>query len=197
MLKLEDNPPVLFPDEYLGAPVAGRWWVGHTKARFEKAFAWDLLKKEIPYFLPMIPRTRISGGRKRRTLHPLFTSYVFFRGEAGDRTTALSTGRLCQVIEVHDQKQMRDELAQINRILTGEQPIDFYPFAAMGQRCRISRGPLQGLEGTVIQRDGGTRFVVQVSILGQGAAVEVEPDFLEEIGTMRIEEKRCAPHGVK
>lgn len=181
MLKLEQNPPILFPESVLANKLLGQWWVAHTKARFEKAFAWDLLRKEIPYFLPMIPQTRMSGGRKRKTLRPLFTSYVFFRGERQHSSIVLSTGRLCQIIEVQDQPQIHDELLNINRILAGQRPIDFYPFAVKGARCRIRTGPLEGIEGTVVSGDGFTKFVLQVSILGQSAAVEIDPDLLEQL----------------
>ena len=180
MLKLDDNPAALFPDDVLDA-VSGNWWVAHTKARMEKAFAWDLFRKQIPYFLPMIERVRISGGKKRRTKLPVFTSYVFFRGDSQQRVAALATNRLCQVVPVPDQAQLTRELRNIRRVIDEKQTIDFFPVAAVGRRCRITSGPLEGMEGTVIRRDGVTRMVLQVSILGQGAAVEIEPDLLEEV----------------
>src|SRR5436190_19195533 len=117
MLKFADNPPIVWPSSVL-TDKGGPWWVAHTKARFEKAFAWDMHGRQIPYFLPMIERVRVSGGRKRRGLVPLFSSYVFFRGSPVDRQTALATDRLCQVIEVRDQRQFLRELADIQRVLT-------------------------------------------------------------------------------
>ncbi len=57
MLKLNDNPPIVYPEGASVADLPGQWWVAHTKARFEKAFAWDLLGRGIPYFLPMMLRT--------------------------------------------------------------------------------------------------------------------------------------------
>ena len=74
MLRLSDSPPVLTPGVQSLKDLCGRWWVGHTKSRFEKAFAWDLLRRGIGYFLPMVERVRISGGRKRRLMAPLFPS---------------------------------------------------------------------------------------------------------------------------
>lgn len=183
MLKLEDNPPISYPETVITDHLPGRWWVAHTKARFEKAFAWDLLRNEIPYFLPMIHRVRMSGGRKRRTLLPLFTSYIFFRGEKEQRASALGTNRLCQVIEVTDQILFRSELASIQRILTGERTIDFHPYAVTGARCRIKHGPLEGIEGTVLQCNGITKLILGITLLGQGVGVEIDPDLVEEAGS--------------
>ena len=74
MLKLADNPPRLHPAISDLAAQPGCWWVAHTKSRSEKAFAWDLLRRDIRYFLPMTERVRFSGGRKRHVLMPLFQS---------------------------------------------------------------------------------------------------------------------------
>ena len=43
--------------------LSGTWWVAHTKARFEKVFAWDMLSHGIGYFLPMREKVIFSGGR--------------------------------------------------------------------------------------------------------------------------------------
>jgi hypothetical protein len=184
MLKLQDNPPLTFPDDLL-VPNRARlpWWVGHTKARFEKAFAQDLLAKRIEFFLPMVSRVTISGGRKRHGMAPLFPSYVFFCGGDEQRVTALATDQLCQVIPVRDQKQLTGELIALHRLITGGMKLELYRFATVGRRCRITRGPFEGREGTVVDRKDArvARLVLEVTMLGQGAAVEIEADLLEAV----------------
>ncbi len=181
MLKLSENPPMML-DRYASlAELAGPWHIAHTRARFEKAFAWELLSAEIGYFFPMIPRVRFSGGRKRTVLMPLFASYVFFSGDSAARHRALATNRLCQVIPVVDQSALVKELLTIEQAIRGQIPLDPYPFVAVGQRVRIAAGPLMGLEGVVVERDKLTRVVLQVSVLGQGASVQIDADVLEAI----------------
>ncbi len=179
MLKLSENPPMVHPADAAVAALSGRWRVAHTKARFEKAFAWDLLRRDVRYFLPLLTRVRISAGKKRRVLMPVFPSYVFFCGDDDARIAALATNRLCQIIEVADQRQLVAELAAIQKALAGQAELDPYPFAAQGHRCRVKAGPFQGLEGVVASRANVTRLVLQVSILGQGAAMEIDADLLE------------------
>lgn len=181
MIKLSDNPPLLSTQFTTVQEVPGQWWIAHTKARFEKAFAWDLDAKKIPFFLPMIRQAKFSGGRKRQMMMPLFSGYVFFAGDANARYEALATNRLANVIEAKDQQQLRAELGSILRVLTtGGLQLDPYPFAALGNRVRVAAGPLQGIEGIVIERKGvHARLVLQVSMLGQGASLEIEPSLLE------------------
>jgi len=181
MLKAADNPPIVSPLVSRLADLDGRWWVAHTRPRCEKAFAWDLIRRSIGYFLPLARRVRMSGGRKRRVLMPLFPSYVFFCGREEDRYAAMTTNRVCQTIEVADQSRLAEELTAIETALAGQADLDLYPFAAAGQRCRVTAGPFQGVEGVVVQRSRQARLVLQVTILGQGACLEIDADVLEPV----------------
>jgi len=177
---MQDETPPMKPaglTSFADAP--GQWWVGHTKSRFEKAFAWDLHQRGINYFLPLIHRVVYSGGRKRKWMVPLFPSYVFFAGDEQTHYNALRTNRLCQAIPVGDRRKFVAELDQVQRALDQQVAMDFYPHAALGKRCRVASGPLQGIEGIVIQRDDKTRLVLQVSMLGRGASLEIAPELLE------------------
>jgi len=181
MLKLSENPPALSPGVDSLTELEGRWYVAHARARAEKALAWDLHTRGISYFLPMVERVRKSGGRNRRVLLPLFSPYVFFCGDSDDRYAAMTTNRICQVIEVADRQRFVTELAAIEQALNGKAELDLYPHIAVGQRCRVTAGPLDGVEGIVIQRLDKARFVLQVNFISTGAVLEVDADILEEL----------------
>jgi len=182
MLKLSENPAILTSEVESLAELTGTWWIAHTKARFEKVFAWDMLSRGIGYFLPMWEKVIFSGGRKRRVMMPLFTSYVFFCGTDGDRYKAMATNRLCQTIEVFDQDRLVQELTRIEKALVGKAIIDHYPHLPVGSRCRITSGPMMGTEGVVIERNNTkARMVLEVTILGRGALIEIDADLLEHI----------------
>ena len=180
MLAFSDNPPVLSPGVNCLADCRGRWWVAHTKARCEKAFAADLLANRVAYFLPMTERVTVSGGRRRRGMMPLFPSYVFFCDDGDDaRYRAMSTGRLCQVLNVADQGRLVTELSTVEQALAAGAPLNPHPFAAAGRWCRVTAGPFRGVEGTVVRCEGRTRIVMEVGMLGRGVAMEIEADLLE------------------
>jgi len=182
MLRLTENPAILTPQVQSLTELTGTWWVGYTKPRFEKAFAWDLCSHGIGYFLPMREKVIFSGSRKRRLMTPLFTSYVFFCGTEQDRYTALTTNRVCQTIEVVDQDALVEELASIEKALLSKAVIDNYPHLPVGSACRIKSGPMMGIEGIVIKRENAkARMVLEVTILGQGAVVEIDADLLEPV----------------
>lgn len=179
MLKLSENPSILTPQVSSLTELRGTWWAAHTRARFEKAFALDMSCHGIGYFLPMWEKTIFSGGRRRRVMMPLFTSYVFVCGSESDRYTALTTNRLCQMIEVSDQDCLVEELSRIEKALRSKAVVDNYPSLPLGRRCRVVAGPMEGTEGVVIERrDAKARMVLEVSILGQSAVVEVDADLL-------------------
>ena len=179
MLKLEDNPPVLPAGIRVPGELKGDWWVAHTKSRFEKALAWDLFRRGVGYYLPLIERVRISGGRRRKVLSPLFTSYVFFCGGEDARYEAMTTDRLCQAIAIPDQGQFLSQIEAVYKALASNAHLDPYPFLATGKRCRITTGPFMGVEGIVISRDRKAKIVLEVSILGQSVVMEIDPSLLE------------------
>jgi len=181
VLKLSDNPPVVSPWVQSVEEISGTWYVAHTKARNEKALAWDLLRRDISYFLPLYEKTTFSGGRRRRVLLPLFTSYVFFCGDEEDRYIAMTTDRIAKAIKVPDQDQLVRELAQIERAIKGEAKLDPFPEIKVGQLCRIRFGPYKGLEGEVVKRCGNVYILLRVSFISQGALMRVEPDAVEPI----------------
>jgi transcriptional antiterminator RfaH len=163
----------------------GTWYVAHTRSRFEKVFAWEMNRLATPYFLPMVQRVKLSGGKKRRMMIPLFSSYLFICGDAETRRRAMETNRLCQIIEVPDQQQLVTELGYIQRAIAGRIKIDPYPQIAEGRRCRIIAGSLQGLEGVVVRRSNRALVVLEISMLGQGALLETDCDLVEVIDLMK------------
>ena len=181
MLKLSENPPVLPGYVEKLTQLDGEWWVAHTRARAEKAIAWDLHRREIGYFLPMTERVKVSGGRKRHVVLPLFSSYIFICGSREDRYGAMTTNRIAQMLDIPDQAGIIKELTAIEQALEGNAQLDPYPQVAQGKRCRIIAGPLAGVEGVVVRRCNKARFVLQVNFIGQGAAMEVDADLLEEL----------------
>ncbi|TKJ34786.1 MAG: hypothetical protein CEE38_16635 [Planctomycetes bacterium B3_Pla] len=182
MLKLSENPAILTPQVQSLTELVGTWWVAHTKARFEKAFARDMSGHGIGYFLPMREKTIFSGGRKRRVMIPFFTSYVFVCGTEPDRYTALTTNRLCQMIDVIDQDGLIRELSRIEKALLSGAVIDHYPHLPVGDRCRVVSGPMMGTEGVVVERrDEKAHMVLEVTILGQSTVVEVDADLLAPV----------------
>jgi len=181
MLKPDENPPILHPEQSQLTEISGCWWVAHTKARNEKALAWQLKKWGIAYFLPMREKIRVRKGRRYRPILPLFSGYVFFCGDEEARYKALTTNRIANMIEVKDQTRLVHELEQINRALQSKTKLDPHPFLKKGDRCRVTAGPLAGMEGIMVRKRNNAKLVLNVEILGQAVATEIDADLLEPL----------------
>ncbi len=179
MLKVSENPSMIWPDNQTIRDFAGLWWVAHTKSRNEKALAQDLIRKKISYFLPMINKVIRRKGRTARSLLPLFSGYLFFCGEEEQRISLLKTNRVANIIEVKDQEKLLDELSQIEQALRAGAPLMPYKYIKAGQRYRVKAGPLADLHGVVVRTKGNTRLVLQIDMLGQAASVEIDVDMIE------------------
>jgi transcription antitermination factor NusG len=190
MLRLRDNPPQLAPADQFEGPAASTqtWFAAYTKPRQEKALAWNLLRKGIPYFLPMLVRETSGGGRRRRNLHPLFPSYLFVAGGDHERLAVLKTDRVVRLIEPTSGAQARlgAELAAIEAALRiAPDAIELYPRLAAGARAVIRSGPLKGFEGVILAAENKRKFWLGVTALGAGITVEIHADLLEPEGAIR------------
>jgi transcription antitermination factor NusG len=176
--------PCLFPKTLLEAPdsAAGRrWWVLYTKARQEKALARELWKFQVPFYLPLVKRTRHARGRTRTSLIPLFSGYLFLFASEPERVRSLTTNRVSRVLVVDDAQQLLFDLRQLKRLIDSNALLTVEQRLIPGDRVRVKQGVLLGLEGTVLVRRGQTRLLIRVNFLQQGASVEVHDYFLERI----------------
>ena len=112
--------------------------MAYCKPRQEKALAWDLCRRDVNYFLPMVLRETSSGGRRRRNLYPLFPSYLFFAGDELDRLAVLKTERVVRLIEISDAEQprFRGEIASLETALVrAPESLELYPRLVPGRWC--------------------------------------------------------------
>jgi transcription antitermination factor NusG len=183
MLRPCDNPPPTWPAFERGFDLLATEWVAaYVKPRQEKALAWELLKRETPYFLPLVERVVTGGGRRRKSLLPLFPSYVFVgAGNDSARHTALKSERVISLIEPQGpaQLQFRNELAALEAALRSSPgAVELHPRLKVGTQARITAGPLRGFEGVVTSAGDKRKIWLAVSALGTGVTVEIHADFL-------------------
>ncbi len=155
------------------------WWVLYTKSRQEKAVARHLWSRQVAFYLPLVKRTLVYGSRRVVSHMPLFAGYVFMHGTWEARLVSLASNRLSRILEVKDGAQLREDLARIRCLIASNAPLTPESRLVPGKRVRVRRGPLEGLEGTMLRRHGRTRIVVAVNFIQQGASVEIDDYLLE------------------
>lgn len=182
MLKPEENPPVIWPPDKSIENFQGTWWVAHTKSRNEKALAWQMQKKNISYFLPMVEKVYKKSRRVFRSMLPLFGGYVFFcSGNETQRLEVLKTNRVAGLLEVKDQQKLVADLLPIEKALASGADLAPYNYIKAGQRCKVIAGSLMGIEGLVSSDQNKTRLILQVDILGKATCLEIDSSLLEII----------------
>ena len=172
---------MLWPDESALSDIRLAWSAAYCKPRQEKALAHELCRKQVPYFLPMVLRETISGGRRRRNLYPLFPSYLFFAGDESQRLAMLKTDRVVRWIEISDAQQprFRREMQYLQiAVQNAPESLELYPRLVSGAAVRVTTGVLKNVEGIIIQSQNKRKLWLGVSILGVGVTLEIHADFV-------------------
>jgi transcription antitermination factor NusG len=138
------------------------------------------LTLQIPYYAPVVPkRYRANNGRIRTSYIPLFANYVFLLGNELDRLEALTTNCISRCTLVTDRQQFLADLRQLHRLINQGVPMTPEGKLEPGQRVRIKNGPFAGYEGTVLRREGKTRFLLALHFLKKGVSIELDEGALE------------------
>lgn len=170
----------LYPDSLLewarsGESTDHEWSVVYTMSRREKQLARELKSLSIGFYLPTYEaRHRSPSGRVRSSYLPLFPGYVFLFTPSQNRDRVLSTNCVSRWIDVAQPEQLANDLTQLRHVLAVGKSVLPESRLEPGTRARVTGGPLAGLEGTILRRQGQTRLCLAVNFLQQGASVEID-----------------------
>ena len=172
--------PDLCPEDLFDLPAERYpWWVVHVRSRQEKLLARECRRRGIPFYLPLCERRSARDRRGRVAYVPLFTGYLFARGDLEhERLELLKTNLCLHVLAVPDQEELVHDLVQIRRLQQMGLPLVPWPQLAKGSLVRLADGPFEGMTGRVTAVKGRTRFVVSVRFIHRSVSVEVDRDAL-------------------
>jgi transcriptional antiterminator RfaH len=175
-------PEDLLVREQLDGNAEACWWAVYTRSRQEKELMRGLLRLEVPFYCPIVPqRFRSPGGRSRTSYLPLFRNYLFMHCDGYDRYRALKTNVISRTIEVKNGPELTRDLRQIQRLIELGAPLTLEAQLQPGTRVRIKNGPLTGIEGLILKRQGQNHLLVAVNFLQQGASIKLDDFAVERI----------------
>lgn len=176
LLPMETNvsPEDLFTDRAALEGDVSEWWALHTRPRAEKSLARHFVARNLSFFLPLYQHQWRNRGRLFRAHMPLFPGYIFLRGDADSRRSALETNQVIRALAVPDTAQLREDLTRVYRMMQGGMLLTPEELLQPGAAVEIVAGPLEGMEGKIIQRGKQMRFFVEVRLLQRGVSVEIE-----------------------
>jgi len=155
----------------------GSWFALQVRARHENNIALALQQKAYEVFLPQYERDTGQSRRQTRVLSPLFPGYLFCRFDLRAPARMITTPGVIRIVGIGNRPVAvsEGEIRVIQDIIRSGLPTEPWPYLRPGERIRIVRGPLAGLEGILAQCKGRSRFVVSVILLQRSVAVEIEP----------------------
>lgn len=166
------------------------WYALHTRSNFERQVTTQLSARGIETYWPAVKETCAWADREKLVERPIFPGYVFarFRDDAPSRLAVHKANGVVRILgfSSHIEPVPDQEVASIRRLLASGHPCFSHPFIREGSRVRVTRGPLRGMEGTLVRFKNQTRLVLSVDLLSQSVATEVGLYDVEAIKTGAI-----------
>lgn len=159
------------------------WYAVYTRHQHEKSAAGLLTDKGFEVLLPLYQTTHRWKDRRQSVLLPLFRSYLFIRASITRRIEILTTPGVCWLVGSggYPTQLPEHEIEAVRKLAASRYSYQPHPFLNTGERVRVIKGLLYGLEGILTRVKNQGRVVLSVELLRQSAAVEVDLDTLERV----------------
>jgi transcription antitermination factor NusG len=73
------------------------------------------------------------------------------------------------------------EIERVRRMVESGLLVSPFPFVEVGQTVLIERGPLEGLEGILVEVKGRCRLVVSINLLHRSVSAEVDRQWVRPV----------------
>jgi transcription antitermination factor NusG len=167
----------------VGMHESSDWWALYTRHQHEKTVATMLSAKGFEVFLPLYESTRRWKDRSKMITLPLFPCYVFLRGGLNRRLQVVTTPGVHMVLLCGERVAVipEAEIQAIRRAVEGPFRVEPHPFLKCGERVRVTRGSLEGVEGILVRKKNLYRLVLSVDMMAQSVAMEIDATDVEPV----------------
>ena len=169
-------------------PDAGvSWFALQTRSRWEGTAAGLLRAKGLETLLPTYSTRRKWSDRSKLVESPLFPGYVFCRFDVHNRLPVLITPGVISVVGRGKTPVAIDdlEIVSIQAAIESGVPIEPWPYLEIGERVRIQKDALEGMEGILTSFKGSHRVVISVTLLRRSVALEIDRSRITPLGSVR------------
>lgn len=162
-------------------PALGRsWYALWTRSHCERLVHDQLVAKGFEVLLPMMEIWSRRRGLSHRVRVPMFPSYLFVHHEL-DKASDVEIGKTRGLVGLLGDRWDRravvpdGEIEAIRVAIGARVPVLPHPYLRVGQRARITGGPLAGVQGILVRtKPGRGLLVLSVQMVRQSVAVEVD-----------------------
>lgn len=159
------------------APGGARWFALTVRHQHEKQTAKALDWKGLETLVPCYPASHRWSDRVKEVETPLFPGYVFCRFEPREKIRVLNTPGVARIVGFGGAPAPLpdEEMSGIQAALRSRLRLWPWQHLHVGDPVRIERGPLRGIQGTLLREPDGFRLVIAVELLRRAIAVELDP----------------------
>lgn len=162
-----------------------KWYVLHTKSKFEKVVNEGLHKKSFDVFLPTMPVKSKRRDRKIILNVPIFPGYTFVKSSlsADEHLSIVKTAGVVKVVgNMSGPIPVESNIIESLKIMvSNSETLKAEKKFKKGEKIVVVYGPLAGLTGIFHKYRGKGRVYVNIDLLGQAASVEIEEEDIEHI----------------
>ena len=160
-----------------------QWHAIYVKSRSEKKVADALIKNNINTYLPILKTMRQWSDRKKMVEVPLLNGYVFVNITAKEKEKVLFTKGVvgfvkhCSEIAIIPENQISQlkQLIELGYVIETNQ---LEQKLHIGDKIKITSGPLKNIEGYILQNDEGKFIEVLLESIGQVIKVKLPKEIL-------------------
>lgn len=174
-----------------------RWFAIRTRSRQEKAAARMLNSLGVAHYLPLRSEARQWSDRRQTVVVPLFSGYLFVHMEplADDRLRVLKVPGVAGFVS-NSQGPMPipdQQLEAVRAVVERGAGCTVHSFLETdrlkaGNKVRVVRGPLAGVEGHLMRFNSASRLVVSIELIHRSLAVSVASEDVEPLEMYRIQD---------
>lgn len=164
------------------------WYAACTCANHEKCVAEQLSTRSVEHFLPLYESVRRWKDRRVHLRLPLFPGYVFVRLALRDRLRVLQIPSVARLVSFNGAPAALPD-AEIETLKAGlERGVQAvpHPYLKVGRRVRITAGPLEGLEGIMLRKKSGLRFVISLDLIQRSIRLDVDALSVEPVPARQV-----------
>jgi transcription antitermination factor NusG len=167
------------------------WYAVSVKHQHEQAVQSALVFKGFEALAPTYRARRTWSDRVKELDLPLFAGYVFCRFPFPERAKIIDTPGVAAVVAFGGQPAEigGSEIAAIQAVMASKLPVRPWPHLKPGDRVCIQRGPLRGMEGTLLRErpeaNSSLHLVIGIELLQRSISVALEPDMIVPVRTIR------------
>jgi transcription elongation factor/antiterminator RfaH len=172
-------------------PTSVHWYAVWIKSRQEKTAAATLGSIGISHYLPLQSEVRQWSDRKQAVEVPLFPGYLFVQVDALSRSKldVLTTPGVVKFVGNNSGPLAipDNQIESVRSVILSGAKCSPLSLLAEGDRVRVVRGALAGIEGTLLRFGSKSQLVVSIEMIQRSVAVTVSEADVEPVrGTSSV-----------